>query len=258
MKKFKSVILVSALLLIQAQTFAGDKEKISFQLEFGGNNVNTTLNDVWQIRQDVGSSDYYGSSSVVNTDMYVTQLGIKPEMSFFDNKFAISSGLRYYNVQSNISIYRYGSSLPAYFYLRYANSGLNTEYAKVYGIDETSHYLGIPLELKFTPLSLWKFDFYLKTGIDFGFKLGTRTDISFVNSGMEEYENQILTNLGVNSNTLFSTWYSAIGVTFGDRDKLRYSLDILLPSIYISGNNSTLVNNDIFTGFRLSLQLPVK
>jgi len=256
--KEKNFNLVMVFLLPFMLLNAGNKPKIAWQFEFGSNTVLSSINDKWEIRQDVGNIDYYSQSSRVYTEMYITQLGIRPEVSFFDNKVSLSSGLRYFNVKSELYTNTWSSGSLAYFYLRYANSGLNTEFARVYGINETSHYLGIPLEVKFTPLSIWKLDFYVKTGIDLACRLAKRTNIDFVNDEMKDYEDMILKNTGATTSMFTTTWNSAVGATLGDRSKFRYSLEILLPSFYLTGNSSSLMNADMFSGFRILLQLPAK
>lgn len=83
--KLKKAFIFSAMLLFSASTFSENPTKLSFLVEFGGNEVDPSLNESWNIRQDVGtySFDYSSSSNAVMTDMNVTNIAVKPEISFF-------------------------------------------------------------------------------------------------------------------------------------------------------------------------------
>lgn len=257
--KLKTVFVLSILLLLNSISYAEKPKNLSLRLEFGSNEVNNSLNETWNIRQDVGSYYDSGSSSnSVSTNMNVTHFGIKPEISFFDNKLALSSGLRFSKVASDLSmLYNYNNS-KNFFYLRYNTNGLNTEFARVSAINQSSNYLGIPLDIKLTPFSLFKFGFYVKTGIEIGYKVGSKTTIDFVNDDMNQYKDAILESVGVKVNNAYSTWSTAIGVSYGSYNKLRYNLEFLLPSFFLTQNNSSLVNSDMFTGFQCSIQFPIK
>lgn len=260
--KLKTVFLMLVTSVAYVPLCAENPVRLLVGVEFGGNEVSTSLNEKWNIRQDVGSN-YYGynssnySNNSVSTDMFVSHFAIKPEISFFEDKLAFSSGLSFSNVLSGISIWGGQTDNADYFYLRYNNTALNSEYAKVKAINESSNYLGVPIEVKVIPFSFLKMDFYLKAGIELNFKLSSKTEIDFVNDAMNEFEPAIIDNLGLKVNNLYSTWSTALGVSLGNKNKLHYNIEILLPSYFITNNNSTLVNNDMFTGFRFSIQLPV-
>ena len=258
--KLKSVFLM----LFVSATFmplcAENPVRLSVGVEFGGNEVSTSLNEKWNIRQDVGTN-YYGYNSSVNsvaTNMYVSHFAVKPEIRLFDDKLAFSSGLRFSNVLSDVSIWGNQMDDAGYFYLRYNTAGLNTEYAKVRTMNESTNYLGIPLEVKLIPFMFWRMDFYVKTGVEFNFKLSSKTEIDFVNDAMNEFEPTIIDNVGLKVNNLYSTWSTALGVSLGNKNRLQYNIELLLPSFFITKNNSTLVNADMFTGFRCSIQFPIR
>ncbi|MDO9154883.1 MAG: hypothetical protein Q7U47_14445 [Paludibacter sp.] len=258
--KLKTVFILSHLLAVSTLSFAQSPNKISVNVEFGGNQVNTSLNEKWNIRQDVGPYYYESGSSniAVSPYMFVSHLGIKPEIAFFENKLALSSGLRFSNISSDLSIIGQSAEKNKFFYLRYHSTGLDTEFARVRSISESSNYLGIPFDVKLIPFSISQFNFYLKTGVELNFKVGSKTNIDFVSEEMKGFENSIIENIGVKVNSLYSTWTTALGVRFGSKDKLKYKLEFLLPSFFITKNYSTLVNGDMFTGFQCAIQLPVK
>ncbi len=238
---------------------AKNPSKFSVGIEFGGNEVNNSLNEKWNIRQDVGSYNYNSEStggSTISTDMYVAHVGIRPEISLFDNKIAVSSGLRFSNISSGMSINTSNADQKKFFYLRYNTNGLSTEFTRVRGIAQSSNYLGIPFDIKIIPITLFKIDFYLKTGIELSVKVGSKTNFDFVKEEMSENQSAIIESVGLKVNGIYSTWSSAVGVGFGNN--IKYNLELLLPSYFLTKNNSTLVTNNMYTGFLLSIQLPVK
>ncbi|MEI6554125.1 MAG: hypothetical protein WCL70_00895 [Paludibacter sp.] len=258
--KIRLLILICVLAALNTKSFSENPKKISILFELSGNQVNSTLNEKWNIRQDVGSyySYYNSSGGSVMPDMFITHLAVKPEISLLDNKLAISTGLIFSNVLSDLNIVDNGLNSTGFFYLRYNSTGSTTEYAKVHSITESSNYLGIPFDLKFIPFTAGNFDFYLKVGYQLGFKMSSETKIDFVSESMDQYQSAILQSIGLTTNNLYSAWTNAIGVTYGKRDKTRYNFEILLPSFINTQNNSTITIPNVYTGFRLSIQVPIK
>lgn len=255
--RFKQTFSLLATLVISTIVSAQEAKKLSLKIEMGGNDVTGTLYDSWNIRQDVGS--YYNSTTnSVSSDLFATNFAAKLEYALFDHKFAISSGLQLTNLNSNVYIVGNMSNENGFFYLRYLRNGPITEYAKVKSITESANYLSIPLDFKFVPISLWKCDFYIRTGIDFGVLVGSKTAIDFANPDMATYENTILSNLDIYQNPIISSWNTSIGASFGSWNKLLYNFEILLPSMYLTTHNSSIFKDEIFTGFKISVQFPIK
>ena len=123
--KFKTLFIVAIWLLFGMLSFAEGPTRLSFIVEFGGNQVNTSLNERWNIRQDVGSNYYdsNNSSNSVSTDMYVTHFAVKPEISLFEDKLAFSSGLRFSNILSDLSVVGNTLNHKGFFYLLYNSNG---------------------------------------------------------------------------------------------------------------------------------------
>lgn len=258
--KLKTVCILSFLLSLYSVSNAENPTKFSVKLEFGNHQVSSSLNDKWNVRQDVGSINYNSGSSSgsVLSDIWMNHLALKPEISFFENKIAVSSGLKFTNISSDISMNSYSDDAKKFFYLRYNSNGLTTDFARISGINESNNYLGIPFELRVIPLTIYNIDLYLKTGIEINFRVGSKTNIDFVNEDMKVYEDDILYDVGADVNFFYSSWSSAIGFAFGKKDKLKYNIEFLLPSYILTKNNSSLVTPSMYTGFQCSIQLPVK
>lgn len=258
----KNGLIICILLIFIGFTHAQTPARVSLKFEAGVGPVTTTDNKAWDIRQDVGmyyydynssyGNGYRNNSSDVYPNISLAHFAVKPEVSFFNDKLAVSSGISFNFIVSDMTSYGYNDD--DYFYLRYNTTDVLSEYAKVKTITENTTYMGIPIDVKFSPFSFWKMDFYLKTGIDINYKLGTNTDIQFVNESMESSEQLILNKMGIKTNNLLSIWSNGIGVTFGNKEKLRYSVEYILPSVILTNNNSTIANANMYYGFRFSVQ----
>lgn len=255
--KFKSLFVFTLLLLFSTHSFSENPYRFSCHVELGGKEANTSLNESWDIRQDVGSYNYSQNNSV-QTSMYITHIAVKPEISLYNDKLAFSTGLSFSNISSDICALETSSNSINYYYLRYKTTGLNTEYAKVNSINQSSNYLGIPIDVKVVPYTISNIDFYLKIGLELNVKLNTNTKIDFVNSSMNEFNQSIIDNVGLSVNNIYSCWKNSIGVRIGNKNKLRYNFELILPSLFITNNNSTLIKSDMFTGFACSIQFPIK
>ncbi|OIP81545.1 MAG: hypothetical protein AUK44_09745 [Porphyromonadaceae bacterium CG2_30_38_12] len=246
----KNLSLLLIALLFATVLSAREPGKLALSIELGAANVNGSLNEAWSIRQDIG---YYsdGYSNYATSDMNLSQLAAILSYSLYDNLVQVGTGLQFTNIDSNIT----GSNTIPFFYLRYLSEQSVTEYAKIKSLNESTNYLVIPFDLKLVPLSLWKAEFFVRSGIDVGVQVSSKTKIDFVNASMKPYNDQILNSVGVKINPFYSSWNSSIGVTVGSR--VKYNIEVLLPSFLLTNSNSSIFVSSMFTGFRFSAQLPL-
>ena len=254
----KNQILVLILFLSASSIMAQDKGRFSLTFEYGAKNASSTLNDNWAVRQDVGaySSTDYGVNNRVDVRYSINSFGIKPEYGFFDNKLWVSSGIRFTKVSAEMMKFDYDEG--GYFFLRYKSEGTTTEYAKVNKINEHTNYIGVPLELSFSPFWYRNFDFYAKIGAELGFKLSSKTNIEFRDAAMAGYEQTVIDNVGVSVNSYYSTVYGSIGAKYHLSNKLNCSFEVLLPIAMLTKNNSSLVELSQVAGVQFSLSVPLK
>lgn len=245
------------LLLFAATNVAAQfSERLSFHVEFMSNNSNVTLRDNWPIRQDVGDSySNLNSSNRVYTNAYFTQIGFRPEYELIRNKLSVSTGIRFSHILNEVE--KYNSENGGYFFLRYGNNPLITEYARVKSISEQTSYLGIPLEFQLTPFRYYKLAPYMRIGSEIGFKISTSNEINFYNNAMNEYASEIMQQYSYEPQSTFATIYSALGLSLGSADKINYNIEFLLPSVFLTNRNSSLLEIDQYQGVRLSIKLPL-
>lgn len=183
-------------------------------------------------------------------------LGVKAEIFSLNQKLSFSAGLRYTRGHSYLGKNTYSSS-STFFYLLYRQDGTTTEYLKVRDISQKSDYAGIPLEFRFFAFPLEPFLFYLKAGVEFDFRMQTRTDVKFYDSAMNSYRSDI-SNLVGTPRSFTSSLYGMVGISWGKPFKPTINIEVSLPTVFLTPETSGLVNPEAGTGIRLTILVPFK
>jgi hypothetical protein len=227
-------------------------------VETGMTFISGEMPDMELIRGDIPYSMGYYSPPYLKSMMYKGFAGIKSEFITLNNKFGVSWGVRFSQINSSVGRNSYwtGSSTD-YFYLFYRQDGVNTEYLKVKELTQRSSYLGIPLEIRFFPYKARRFRMYFKLGADFGFKLQTQTNVVFLNKEMDTYQDDVADMFG-QPESFSSSVYVGAGLRIGRESKPAFSIEICLPSLFLTSKMSGLVNPVYGGGFQLNYQIPLK
>ena len=263
--KLKSTVLLTTLLFMGHTLTAQDYQEkeislnnskvswIDLSIEMGFNDTyGDFLHEKWPVRRDVSYS-YYGSSTLLHSTVETFYFGIKPEFAFEKGKYSLATGLRYRAMEGQVYNTSYNSS---YFYLRYDNAGTDTKYARIKGMNESYHLLGVPVEFKWTPIHFWRIGLYLKAGCEFSFKLSSKVEIDFVNESMKDYEQEILDFVGTKTNSFYSLAYGGFGAIYATPKGLGMALDVLLP-VVLTNNNLALMSHGSGNTVQLSFQIPL-
>lgn len=243
-------------------TLYGQKKSLfRIGIEAGYSEVDGSLNEKWNVRQDIGTYRYnrfYDRSSESGAgNLQFFYWGIKPQVSFWNNRLNLFSGLRFTTFKGTI-----GQENDGFFYLR-TNNPEAIEFFKVTSIYEKRGYLTIPLEASYTLFTssiLWPgntFSFYLKGGTEAGLKIYDRSGIDFVSPKMKAYETGILREAAVGPNPFYATLYGAAGMRFTVRENMQYHLEFFFPSEILTKNNSGIISPKAFSGFQFSVQFPI-
>lgn len=255
--KHKKISLFFLLSLFIFSIKAQDKESSGYfmiGLEAGINSISGELNEKWPVRQDVGKyNPHYGSNNI-STLTNGFFFGIKPEYVFCNEKFGVTSGIRYTRLNSTLSK---ESSQKDYFYMRYGGDETSTNFARIREIKEVQDYIGIPLEFRWTPIRFSIVGFYIKIGTDINFKVNSNMNIDFVEESMAEKKQEILDYVDIEDNNIYSTLYGILGLRLDIRPNIRLNIEALLPSLYLTKNNFAFFEPDNQSGARISLQIPI-
>ncbi len=216
------------------------------------------IRDNIAVRQNISS--YYvdqSSDGAVTAETYGFILGARWE--YYNDKLnaGISSGLRFTGFRSEIS--GYSSQMAKFFYLRYSMSGSDTKFARVKKITESTNFFSIPLEVRLVPVKYRKFALFAKAGAEISiFTFGKETNIDFQEQTMEARQKEVLDNIGITSESFYSTLYGSAGISLGADNKPEYIFEIFFPSLFLSHDNFALTKTGYFSGFKFSVQFPIK
>lgn len=243
---------------------AQDKAVLRMGIEFGNGFVDGELPGKWNIRQSLNSQYYdyhgrdpYGGGSIFESGF--SYVGIKPQVSFFNERLNVYSGLRLMMLSSSIGNGKNGDAI----YLRTNNTDA-IEFYKVISITEKTRYLTIPLEVSYNLFRSGVFtkDVYFsgffKIGGEAGVKAYDKRNIRFESSKMQVHEKEVLAMVDTKLNSVYVTTYTALGFQLTTANGMQYSAEAVLPSGIRSKNNFNLIVPDAFSGFQFSVQVPLK
>jgi len=210
------------------------------------------------IRGDVPS---YYNTGVATKNLsilfYKNYFGIKTEIMLFSDKLGLSGGFRFTNMHASIGKNSYLTGTSDFFYLLYNQSGNTTEYLKLKDISQTSNYLGIPVELRYLFRNTDIGRFYIKTGVEFNYRLQTKTNIGFYNEAMNTFQDNVSKMVG-QPGSFSSFFYGAFGLRYGKPSKPAINLELCLPTVVLSKATSGLVIPQSGGGVQVVIQIPIK
>lgn len=253
--------IVLLLGIISVRTYGQEEREKKFYLGFEGGTttaINPEPGDQWQIRRTVGSSYYdygYSHGGGLTSVMSMARFAIKPRFQLMKGFVSISSGVRFTRINSNLI--KGEEDDNDFFFLLYNQAGDDTEYLKVKEINQDNDYLTIPLEVSFMPFRYEYMNFYVKLGVESGFLLDSSTDIRFLNAAMEPNQQSVFDKVGVTPNSRFTNLYSTIGCQLGGPNRVKYHLEVYLPSEILSTGNSSLITPGSVSGVQLSIEIPL-
>ncbi len=214
--------------------------------------LDTELKNQNFIRKDNEQWDEYYFDFVEGT-FYSWNLGLSIERRLLDNRLAIVSGLKYSQTISGMDSDDYSSSEFMMVNISEGNQGV--EYLKVKGFDQKSHYLGIPVAVKYTPLSDHFVNLYIKTGLTFNLLLDHNIDTDFGNSLMKKYNDRV-GKLFSDPANLYTTFDFRGGMKLGKVGQPNLNLEIG-PTVILSDDPSSITTSEIGFSFQLNVLLPL-
>ena len=240
---------------------AQNKRTFRIGMEFGNGLLDAEVSDKLYIRQDFNSNDYGYNYNGRRTALEAgySYVGIKPQASFFNDRLNVYSGLRLMMLSSKIG----NKNGRDVFYLR-GNNPDAIEFYKISSLVEKNGYLTVPLEVSCNIFrsNIFSDGVYLsgffKIGGDAGVKIYEKRNIRFRSAEMQIYEQEVLGMIDSEVNRFYATLYSAMGVQLTVSGGVQFSIEGVIPSSVRSKNNLVLVAPDNFSGFQLSVQVPLR
>ena len=131
------------------------------------------------------------------------------------------------------------------------NNDEQLEYLRVKGIEQISHYLGVPFELRYYFNSqLDSFRMYALAETDFDFLLFNKNKVNFLNKEMEPYSDQVTEHyanpdlLNASAYIGFVVWHAGLSGSIAE----------------ISGSTGMLATKPTFAGSKIQIEMfiPIK
>ncbi len=240
---------------LKAQSFYEPVESFPafIGLETGIVTMATRLGDIDFIRGGVTNNPYYYTEPYIKVTSTITYFGIRPEWFFRENRLSLSGGLRYTVCENEIG----KEDFNEFFYWKFGETGINTEYLRVVNAIQHWKYLSIPVEAKFFLFEPGLVRGYIKFGTELGIRVATETDITFLQEGMELYEEELATMLS-KPHKVRTVIYSAFGLRIGRANTPSLNFEMMMPYYIISRERSATIDPLIGVGFQIGIQCPIR
>jgi hypothetical protein len=219
--------------------------------------VSGNITNMDYIRADMPSFPYENSNHNLTSQMDKFHFGVKSEYFSLNDKWGFSSGLRYVQTNSSVGKSGYWRGGTNYFYVLTKSDGIYTEYLKVKEINQSSRYIGVPLEVRFFPTQPHIMRLYLKLGAEVGYLIQSHTDVVFDNELMDSYQSEV-TSIVAKPDGLSTSMYGAIGFRIGKETKPLVSIELCLPVLFVAPQSPGLISPVTGGGFQLNVQIPIK
>jgi hypothetical protein len=234
-------------LLVATTSFSSLAQKFNLILETGIERINCDKDKEYDYLRAIPESysNYYDPySSAVESNMTRVHAAVKIEKPFL-RKFAFATGIRYTYLESHLE----KNQNPQYFYLLFRKTGTTTEYLTVRTIEQRASYLGVPLEVRYSPFSGRFFNMFWSVGSDINVRVSSSNDIVFNDENMREFEPDVSDIVG-RPDEMFVSAHGKFGVMIGKTNPWA-SVSATLP-VYLPQGSTSLVQP--VTGFGINVQ----
>lgn len=197
-------------------------------------------------------ASYYGEAEKNLEGLsYKRHVGIKGTIRSRDNRLGLSTGVRYSHLNSSLGKADYYSSNSGFFYFLVRQTNNSIEYLKIKEINQSSHYLGVPIEFTCNVLDRDIVTYYVKCGFEVAFLVSTQTHVSFVNRGMNSLQDAV-TNRFEEPRNVTSTMGASAGVKIGRSEKIIFTIEAG-PWGYLNNRTSGIMDLKGGVGLQMNL-----
>lgn len=231
--------------------------KLYFGIETGIRTFNSLSHEYDFIREE--ATYYYGygyNYSKLTWLSYAPFVSLKAEYRFMADKLWLSAGINYSSFHSLMSKSGNSQNHTDYFYIMLSQSQNESYYYRINEIQETNHYVGIPIDFRYSPFLPRFFRLYFKIGFDLNLKINTKQSVDFYESEMNKHEGEVL-DLFDQPNNFYATSTLGIGIQLGKQDKPNFRIEADFPSLILNPKAFGLMEHNFGGGARISFVLPL-
>lgn len=204
----------------------------------------------------------WGAYINVDSRMRTWQASARYEIISPDYHWSLRTGLQYGFNYKRIGykqaeeVFHTADYIDQEWYYFEVDNENQLEYLRVKGIEQHSHYLGIPIELRYYfKTSVETFRMYLAAEADFDFLIGNRNKVNFLSKdGMAPFAEQVTSKYD-NPDPMNASTYFGAGFQVGDRNGIGVGFNWLVHLFEISGSTGMLPTKPKFAGSKLQIEL---
>lgn len=232
--------------------------KFCFGVETGVKAINSYGLDYTFIREEaVYYYGYFNSYSEISMMAYVPFVSLKAEYRALSDKLWLSTGIGYSSMNSVMGKLSKSQGESEYFYLMLCQNQDETYYYRIKEIREKVHYMGIPLDVRYTPFLPRFFRLYFKFGFEANFKISSEQSVVFHDAEMKKHEDEIL-DLFDQPNSFYAAGTFGVGIQLGKQDKPNIRIEADFPAFMFTPKAFGLMDHAFGGGGRISFVLPLK
>lgn len=265
MKKFVLLFFLSINLIF---IFAQEKEeyppatepasRVYLGVEIGIKTFDGQASDYEFIREAaVYYYGYYSNYSEISLMTYAPFVALKAEYRLLSDKFWLSAGVQYASMTSKMGKISHSGNNSDYLYIMLDQNLDDIYYYRVKEIEEKDHYIGIPIDIRYSPFIPRYFRLYFKAGFEVNFKVASQQNVVFYDSEMKDKEGAIL-DLFDQPGSTYSTGTLGVGIQLGKQDKPNFRIEADFPTVVFTQEAFAFMDHSFGGGVRMSFVLPLK
>jgi len=209
--------------------------------------------------RETQSYDYYhcyGCNYTMELTNFLFSAAAKAEYRPPKSKFWASAGISYSALYSSATMGDYSQYGTDYFYVLLSQNGNESYYYRVKEINETDQYIGIPVEVRYSPFWQRFFWPYFKIGIDGNIKVATERHVEFKDKGMGGNEQAIL-DLFEQPENFYAMASAGVGIQLGRRNKTQFRIEADAPSVVLTQKAFAFMDYEYGAGAKACIILPI-
>ena len=258
----KSIIISCFILLFTTRIQAQEQQTLTMPrlrlgVEAGVDFLFGTFNKPAQIRESKsyypdGDYDFHCGFVLQQSDLSYFYFGVKPEYSL-NKRFSITAGVRFFTYKTAMR------SDMEYFLWKISEDATTSNYVKIKEISQKNYCIGIPLEIRFFPNEKdYMVRCYFVLGTALNFTVASNQELTLVNSHMEKYASDILSQIG-KSNSFYGLAYAGVGLKIGKMGHPFGRIELHFPSLAYGRSDSKnfMTIDPLGFGLQTTLLIPI-
>jgi hypothetical protein len=212
-----------------------------------------------RIRANISGVAAESRSNQLRSSSTTSYAGLRFESFLLNEKFSFSTGLQFAQTRSaiaqRVSVFDWYE--PDFFFYRFREDGLNTEYVSLEEMVQTTDYLAVPVRVRFFPFKPRVFRLFFFSGASFGLKLKTESTATF-NDASAQHLNDVVVQHFDKTGAFNADMYFGAGIRLGKIGRTLYGVEVSAPAFSLTPNSGGIVRPGAGVNVQFSVSIPLK